>query len=153
MKRTNMTTTLLLADDDPDDRLLLRDALEESRWTSELRAVEDGQELMDYLQRRGAYAAAADSPLPGLILMDLKMPRKDGHQALKEIREDPTLRHIPVVILTTSKAEEDVMRSYELGVNSFITKPTSFKTLIEVVGNLRRYWFEVVTRPPEHEET
>ncbi len=148
-----MTTTLLLADDDPDDRLLLRDALEESRWTSELRAVEDGQELMDYLQRRGAYTAAAASPLPELILMDLKMPRKDGQQALKEIREDPGLRHIPVVILTTSKAEEDVMRSYELGVNSFITKPTSFDTLIEVVGNLRRYWFEVVTRPPEKEET
>lgn len=148
-----MTTTLLLADDDPDDRLLLRDALEESRWSSELRAVEDGQELMDYLQRRGAYTTAADSPLPGLILMDLKMPRKDGHQALKEIREDPCLRHIPVVILTTSKAEEDVMRSYELGVNSFITKPTSFDTLIEVVGNLRRYWFGVVTRPPEKEKT
>ena len=143
-----MTTTLLLAEDDPDDRLLVEDALEEVRWTADLHAVEDGQDLMDYLRHHGAYADAEARPTPSLILMDLKMPRKDGHEALKEIREDPRLRHIPVVILTTSKAEEDVMRSYDLGVNSFITKPSSFASLLEVMANLRRYWFEVVTPPP-----
>ena len=144
-----MATTLLLADDDPDDRLLVEDALEEVRWTADLHAVEDGQDLMDYLRRRGDYADAEAWPIPNLILLDIKMPRKNGHEALREIREDPRLRHIPVVILTTSRAEEDVARSYALGVNSFITKPSSFASLVDVMNNLRRYWFEVVTPPPE----
>ena len=144
-----MATTLLLADDDPDDRLLVEDALEEVRWAADLHAVEDGQHLMDYLRRRGDYADVKVWPTPSLILLDLKMPRKNGHEALKEIKEDPRLRHIPVVILTTSRAEEDVARSYELGVNSFITKPSSFASMIDVMNNLRRYWFEVVTPPPE----
>ena len=144
-----MATTLLLADDDPDDRLLVEDALEEVRWSADLHAVEDGQDLMDYLRRRGDYADAEAWPTPNLILLDIKMPRKNGHEALREIREDPQLRHIPVVILTTSRAEEDVARSYDLGVNSFITKPSSFASLIDVMNNLRRYWFEIVTPPPE----
>ena len=144
-----MATTLLLADDDPDDRLLVEDALEEVRWAADLHAVADGQDLMDYLRRRGDYADAKAWPTPSLILLDLKMPRKSGHEALKEIREDPRLRHIPVVILTTSRSEEDVARSYDLGVNSFITKPSSFASLIDVMNNLRRYWFEIVTPPPE----
>jgi CheY-like chemotaxis protein len=144
-----LSTTLLLADDDPDDRLLVRDALEESRWAADLRSVEDGEELMDYLRGRGKYADRGELPFPSLILLDLKMPRKTGHQALKEIKEDPDLRRVPVIILTTSAAEEDVSRSYDLGVNSFITKPASFGALVEAMENLERYWFELVTLAPE----
>ena len=138
---------LLLADDDPDDRLLVKDALEESRFVVDLRSVEDGEELMDYLYRRGKYADPNESPRPCLILLDLKMPRKDGHQALKEIKEDPGLRRIPVVVLTTSKAEEDVLRSYDLGVNSFVTKPMSFRAMVEVINTIDKYWFKTVTLP------
>lgn len=144
-----MTTTLLLADDDPDDRLLVADALEESDWAADLRSVEDGEELMDYLRRRGKYADHDEWPLPSLILLDLQMPRKTGHQALKEIKDDPQLLRIPVVILTTSRAQEDVARSYDLGVNSFISKPASFGALVDTMENLARYWFELVTLPPE----
>ena len=143
-----MTTTLLLADDDPDDRLLVSDALKETDWAADLRTVEDGQELIDYLNRRGKYADGERWPLPSLILLDLKMPRKNGHQALKEIKDDPQLRRIPVVILTTSRSQEDVIRSYELGVNSFISKPTSFGALVETMNTLERYWFGLVTPPP-----
>ena len=145
-----MVTTLLLADDDPDDRLLVKDALEETRSTAHLRSVEDGVELMDYLRHRGRYADPSEAPPPSLILLDLKMPRKSGHQALKEIKEDPDLRQIPVVILTTSRQEQDVSRSYRLGVNSFITKPSSFGGLVETMRVLERYWFEIVTLPGEH---
>ena len=145
-----MVTTLLLADDDPDDRLLVKDALEETRWTADLRSVEDGVELMDYLRHRGRYADPSEAPPPSLILLDLKMPRKSGHQALKEIKEDPNLRQIPVVILTTSRQEQDISRSYRLGVNSFITKPSSFGALVETMKVLERYWFEIVTLPGEH---
>jgi CheY-like chemotaxis protein len=144
-----LTTTLLLADDDPDDRLLVADALEESDWAADLRSVEDGEELMDYLRRRGKYADRDEWPLPSLILLDLQMPRKTGHQALKEIKDDPQLLRIPVVILTTSRAQEDVARSYDLGVNSFISKPASFGALVDTMENLARYWFELVTLPPE----
>ncbi len=145
-----MLTTLLLADDDPDDRLLVKDALEETRGTADLRSVEDGVELMDYLRHRGRYADPSEAPPPSLILLDLKMPRKGGHQALKEIKEDPDLRRIPVVILTTSRQEQDISRSYRLGVNSFITKPSSFGALVETMRVLERYWFGVVTLPGEH---
>lgn len=144
-----MVTTLLLADDDPDDRLLVRDALEETRCAADLRSVEDGVELMDYLHRRGKYAEASEAPFPSLILLDLKMPRKSGHQALKEIKEDPELRQIPVVILTTSRQQQDISRSYRLGVNSFITKPASFGALVEMMRVLEKYWFEVVVLPSE----
>ena len=145
-----MVTTLLLADDDPDDRLLVKDALEETTWTAELQTVEDGVELMDYLRHRGRYADPNDAPPPSLILLDLKMPRKGGHQTLKEIKEDPDLRRIPVVILTTSSQEQDISRSYGLGVNSFITKPSSFGALVETINILERYWFQTVTLPGEH---
>jgi two-component system, response regulator len=145
-----LVATLLLADDDPDDRLLVKDALEETRWTADLRSVEDGVELMDYLRHRGRYADPSEAPPPSLILLDLKMPRKSGHQALKEIKEDPDLRQIPVVILTTSRQEQDISRSYRLGVNSFITKPSSFGALVETMRVLERYWFEIVTLPGEH---
>ncbi|MEM1349880.1 MAG: response regulator [Myxococcota bacterium] len=144
-----MTTsiTILMAEDDEDDRLLAEEALQESRLNNELRFVEDGEELMDYLKRRGAYVAAKAAPRPGLILLDLNMPRKDGRQALEEIKGDPDLRSIPVVVLTTSKAEEDILRTYELGVNSFITKPVTFDGLVEIMKTLGRYWFEIVELP------
>ena len=139
--------TILLADDDADDRLLTRDALAESRLANDLRFVEDGEELMQYLRRSGAYADPDVSPRPGLILLDLNMPRKDGREALREIKSDPNLRHIPIVVLTTSKAEEDIYRTYDLGVNSFITKPVTFDGLVNVMRGLGRYWFEIVELP------
>jgi CheY-like chemotaxis protein len=138
--------TILMADDDADDRMLTRDALVESRLGNDLRFVEDGQELMDYLKHRGRYAKE-EAPRPGLILLDLNMPRKDGRQALQEIKADPDLRSIPVVVLTTSKAEEDVLRTYDLGANSFITKPVTFQGLVEIIRALGNYWFRVVQLP------
>ena len=139
--------TILLADDDEDDRKLAQDALVESRLANDLHTVEDGEELMDYLLRRGKYAALADSPRPGLILLDLNMPKKDGREALREIKADPSLRRIPVVVLTTSKAEEDIYRTYDLGANSFITKPVMFESLVRVMRELGTYWFEIVELP------
>ena len=139
--------TLLLAEDDPDDRLLTRQALEKSRVANDLRCVEDGEELLDYLRRRGRYADPKQSPRPGLILLDLNMPRKDGREALREIKSDPRLRAIPIVALTTSKSEEDVVRTYNLGVNSYITKPVRFSALVEVMQAIGKYWFEIVELP------
>ncbi|MBI5385300.1 MAG: response regulator [Verrucomicrobia bacterium] len=139
--------TILVADDDPDDRQLTRDALIESRLVNDIDFVENGEELMDYLLRRGAYARLAGSPLPGMILLDLNMPRKDGREALKEIKEHPHLRRIPVVVLTTSKAEEDIVRTYDLGVNSYITKPVLFDSMVETIRVIGKYWFEIVELP------
>jgi two-component system response regulator len=141
--------TILLADDDEDDRLLTRTALEEARVSNDLRMVEDGVELLDYLKRRGRYAEVEDWCLPGLILLDLNMPRLSGQEALAEIREDPALRLIPVVALTTSNAEADIARVYELGANSYITKPVGFDGLLEVMKVLGRYWLEIVELPPQ----
>ena len=141
--------TILLADDDPEDRMLTRDALAESRCLNQLDTVENGEELMDYLNRRGKFAPLAGTPLPGLILLDLNMPRKDGREALKEIKGDPMLRRIPVVVLTTSKAEEDIYRTYDIGVNSFITKPVKFEGLVAAMQMISRYWVEIVELPQE----
>ena len=149
MKKEGEMITILLADDDPDDRQLTRDAFAENRLANELHCVEDGEELMDYLRRRGRYNDLNGEPLPGLILLDLNMPRKDGREALKEIKADPNLRRVPIVVLTTSKAEEDVLRSYDLGVNSYVAKPVTFKSLVELVKVLGQYWFEVVKLPHE----
>jgi CheY-like chemotaxis protein len=139
--------TILIADDDDDDRILARDALNESRLANDLRFVEDGEDLLNYLRRIGKYADPATSPRPGVILLDLNMPRKDGREALREMKSDPNLRAIPVVVLTTSKAEEDIYKTYDLGVNSFITKPVTFDGLVAVMQGLRRYWFEIVELP------
>jgi CheY-like chemotaxis protein len=143
------TITILMADDDEDDRLMAKEALEEARLCNALHFVEDGEELLDYLHGRGHYAEATNAPRPGLILLDLNMPRKDGREALKEIKSDPDLRQIPIVVLTTSKAEEDIYRTYDLGVNSFITKPVSFEGLVEVMQTLASYWFRIVKLPAE----
>ena len=148
MKHEGKMITIVLADDDPDDRQLTEDAFSENRLANQLHCVEDGEELMDYLHRRGKFESLRTDPLPGLILLDLNMPRKDGREALKEIKADPSLRRIPIVVLTTSKAEEDIVRSYDLGVNSYVTKPVTFKSLVELIKVLGRYWFEVVELPP-----
>jgi CheY-like chemotaxis protein len=151
MSKERRPITILLADDDEDDRLLAQDALTESRLANDLHVVENGEELMDYLYRRGQYAAPEDSPRPGLILLDLNMPKKDGREALKEIKADASLRQIPVVVLTTSQAEEDIFRTYDLGANSFITKPVLFESLVKVMKDLGTYWFEIVELPNEQE--
>jgi len=143
---TGSSIVILMADDDADDRMLARDAAIESRLANPLRFVNDGQELMDYLRRVGRYAVE-DAPRPGVILLDLNMPRMDGRQALRAIKSDPDLRSIPVVILTTSKMEEDVFRSYDLGANSFITKPVTFDGLVEIVRTLGIYWINIVQLP------
>lgn len=139
--------TILMAEDDPDDRLLAREALEEARLANDIDFVGDGEELMEYLHRRGRYAPPAEAPRPGLILLDLNMPRKDGREALEEIKADPMLRRIPVVVLTTSKAEEDILRSYDLGVNAYITKPVTFESLVGVMRVLGKFWLEIVELP------
>lgn len=141
--------TILMADDDADDRRLTKEALEESRVANALQFVNDGEELLQYLKREGKYAGQDAAPRPGLILLDLNMPRKDGRTALKEIKSDPVLRQIPVVILTTSKADEDIYRSYDLGVNSYIVKPVTFEALVDILQTLEKYWFEIVELPPE----
>jgi CheY-like chemotaxis protein len=151
MKEGNKPIIILMAEDDPDDRLLAGEALRESKLANELHFVEDGEELMDYLHRRGKHTGLSKQPLPGLLLLDLNMPRKDGREALKEIKSDPLLRRLPVIVLTTSQAEEDIIRAYDLGVNSFIRKPVTFDGLVEVVKVIGQYWFEVVELPPNSE--
>lgn len=150
MKRDIEAIVILMADDDPEDAMLARDALAESRLANTLNVVEDGEELLDYLYQRGKFSPQ-NAPRPGLILLDLNMPRLDGREALARIKSDPDLRRIPVVVLTTSKAEEDVFRSYDLGANSYITKPVTFDSLVSVVRSLAEYWFGIVQLP--HDET
>ena len=152
MSHEGIPITILVADDDPDDRLLLQDALREARLRNGVAFVNDGVELMDYLNRRGDYENLAGSPYPGLILLDLNMPRKDGREALKEIKSDAQFRRIPVVVLTTSKAEEDIFRTYDLGVNSFIVKPVTFDSLVDIMRTVTSYWLQIVSLPPNGRE-
>jgi two-component system response regulator len=147
MDRKANPVVILMADDDADDRQMTKEAFEKSHLANDLRFVEDGVELLDYLKRRGKYTDPASSPRPGLILLDLNMPRKDGREALKEIKADPDLKTIRVVILTTSKAEEDIHRTYDLSAASYITKPVTFQALVEVVQTLGKYWLEIVELP------
>ncbi len=139
---------ILMADDDEEDRMLAKEALEEARLYNPLEFVENGEELLDYLHYRGQFEDR-DGPLPGLILLDLNMPKKDGREALEEIKADAELRKIPIVVLTTSKTEEDVLRTYNLGVNSFITKPVTFEGLVNVMKVLAEYWFKIVRLPAD----
>ena len=152
MKDQHKAINILLADDDEEDRTLTCEALTESRLSNDIACVTDGEDLMDYLHRQGKYAPPFDAPRPGLILLDLNMPKKDGREALREIKRDPDLRHIPVVVLTTSRADEDVMRTYDSGASSFISKPVTFEGLVEVMKGLRRYWFEMVDLPRQHDQ-
>ena len=140
--------TILLADDDEEDRELLRDALQDSRLANEMKFVVDGQDLLDYLRHEGRWAGTdVDAPRPGIILLDLNMPRKDGREALAEIKADESLRRIPIVVLTTSSDEPDIVSSYDLGVSSFITKPVTFGALVDVMRTWTQYWFEIVQVP------
>jgi CheY-like chemotaxis protein len=149
MTKSTRPILILVADDDADDRMLLEEAFDENRLANERRFVADGQELMDYLRGEGRYSEPGAAPRPGIILLDLNMPGKDGREALAEIKAEPHFRQIPIVVLTTSKAEEDIFRSYDLGVNSYVTKPVTFESLVEVVRMLGKYWFEIVELPGE----
>lgn len=147
MRKNVKPVVFLMADDDPDDRLLIKEAFQESLISNSIYFVEDGVELLDYLRRQDKYAHHSNSPTPDLILLDLNMPRKDGREALAEIKSDPHLRYIPVVVLTTSKAEEDIMRSYDIGAASYITKPVTFDGLVEAIKGLKQYWVQIVRLP------
>ena len=149
MTRGSEPITILVADDDPDDRLMIEEAFEESRIANRIDFVVDGEELLQYLRREGPYARLASEPYPGLVLLDLNMPRKDGREALRDMKADPDLCRIPIVVLTTSRAEEDIVRTYGLGVSSFITKPVTFQDLVAALKIICRYWIEIVSLPPE----
>lgn len=144
MKKVNNVNIIVLADDDADDRLLMAEAFEENKIPCILKFVEDGVDLLDYLTKKGKYGSDADE-IPDLILLDINMPRKDGKEALKEIKENPLLKHIPVVIFSTSKSPEDVTITYKLGANSFIVKPSSFEGLLEVTKTIQKYWIDTVS--------
>lgn len=147
--RNKIPITILVCDDDEDDRMLTQQALEDAHVSNSVRFVEDGEQLLDYLYQRGAYGGELGlAPRPGLILLDLNMPKLDGREALKTIKNDESLRDIPVVVLSTSHLDEDIARSYQLGVNSFITKPVTFTGLVEAMNVLGRYWLEIVELPP-----
>ena len=149
-RKHRIPITILLCADDEDDRMLTIQALEEAHVSNVVETVEDGEQLLDYLYQRGIYAGEnGTAPRPGLILLDLNMPKMDGREALKVIKGDKTLRDIPVVVLTTSRADQDILRSYELGVNSFISKPVTFSGLVEAMNVLGRYWLEIVELPPQ----
>lgn len=152
MTRAAKPIVILVAEDDADDRMLLQDAFDESRLSNELRFVEDGEQLIAYLRREGKYADLRHFPFPGLILLDLNMPKLDGRDALKIIKADSALQRIPIIALTTSSAEEDIVRTYGLGVSSFICKPVTFDRLVEVVKALSAYWIEIVELPPPVQE-
>lgn len=138
--------TILMAEDDPDDRLLVQEAFEESRLSNELRFVEDGEQIMAYLRREGGYNPA-NAPRPAVILLDLNMPKKDGREVLNELKQDKDLRQIPVIVLTTSEAEEDIIRSYCSGASGFIVKPVTFQRLVDVLKTVGEYWLEIVQLP------
>ena len=141
------SATILMAEDDPDDRLLISDAFKEVRFSDNLRFVEDGEELLDYLRQKNKYHSLETAPWPGLILLDLNMPRMDGRQALLEIKSDPNFQQIPVVVLSTSKAKEDILECYAIGASSYISKPALFEDLVGIVRNLANYWLEMVELP------
>jgi len=142
---------ILLVEDDRGDQELTRRALQEGKIQNELRIVEDGEEALSYLFRWGKYKDPATSPRPDLLLLDLNLPRVDGREVLERIREDSTLRRMAVVVLTTSRQEEDILRSYEVGCNSFITKPVGMDQFIRVIRALEEYWFQIVVLPPKTE--
>jgi CheY-like chemotaxis protein len=149
VKIRQTTVTILMADDDEDDGLLVREALAESQFPFHLHIVGNGEELLDYLYNRGLYTDQTKATRPGLILLDLNMPIKNGLEVLQEIKTDTSLRSIPVIILSTSENQEDIYQTYALGANSFITKPVTFAGLVEIMQNIGKYWFEIVQLPLE----
>ncbi|MAK64422.1 MAG: two-component system response regulator [Maricaulis sp.] len=147
MSQENRLFTILMVDDDPDDRLLFKEACEEVRLRNPLEFLENGEQLVDYLRRNGSYANLEGAPYPGIILLDLNMPLKDGREALEEIKNDAELRHIPIIVLTTSKDEDDILSSYGLGASSYIVKPISLDRLMRVVNSIGEYWVQIVEVP------
>jgi CheY-like chemotaxis protein len=145
MSQQEKRIQLLMAEDDREDQMLVKRAFEKSRLMNTLDIVENGEDLMDWLRQTGRFKNA---PRPDLVLLDLSMPRKDGREVLREMKADPDLHRIPVVVLTSSSADEDILRSYNLGANSYISKPVTFEKLLEVVQALGHYWFEIVKLPP-----
>jgi CheY-like chemotaxis protein len=139
--------TVVMADDDEEDCLLVRDAFKAARIQATLDTVGDGEELLDYLRGQSAHVHRAGQPLPDLILLDLNMPRKNGWEVLREIKAEAQWRTIPVVVLTTSRVQEDIRATYDSGVSSFITKPLTFGQLVAVIGVLTDYWFGTVKLP------
>jgi CheY-like chemotaxis protein len=139
--------SILVAEDDPDDRQWIKDALAECHLGIHVDFVTDGEELMDFLQHRGKYVVTTNLAYPGLVLLDLNMPKKDGRESLREIKTDPRLRHIPIVVLTTSRAEEDTFRTYDIGANSVIHKPVTFDNLVQIMQTLTDYWFKITELP------
>lgn len=142
----------MMADDDVDDREFVREAFDRSGFRGEFRYVEDGGALVEYLKRAKEKPRDRTCPMPDLILLDLNMPRVDGYEALKLIKSDDGLRRIPIVVLSTSESESDIQKTYDQGVNSFITKPSGFEDLVEMAGRLKKYWLELVKLPstPPH---
>jgi CheY-like chemotaxis protein len=147
MKKKKIAITILVAEDDPDDRLLIKEAFQENTFLADLRFVEDGEELMDYLRRRGEYRSSETSPWPGLILLDLNLPKKDGREALAEIKTDPALRRLPIIVVTTSNVQEDILCCYDMGANSYITKSVRIADLNDAFKALSKYWLEIVSLP------
>jgi CheY-like chemotaxis protein len=147
LKEPPKPSVIVMAEDDLDDRLLIKDALAESNWPADLRFVDNGEEMMDYLTRSGKYADAKSAPKPNLILLDLNMPRKDGREVLREMKTRMDLKRIPVVVLTTSRADTDIEKMYELGANSFISKPIQFDSLVKLMRLLSQYWLQTVELP------
>ena len=145
--------TILMADDDAEDRQLTKEAFEENRLKNDLRFVENGEQLLDYLNRRGKYEDPESSPRPGLILLDLNMPRMDGREALQEIKADPRFKSIRVVVMTTSQADEDIAQTYNLSASSYIMKPVTFEGLLEVIRVLGKYWLEIVQLPDNPDDS
>jgi CheY-like chemotaxis protein len=153
MSKSRMSTTILIAEDDPDDRLLCQEALEEIHFEHNIFFVQDGEELLEYLCHKGQYQIPSTSPRPDLILLDLNMPRRDGRDTLQEIKKREDLRLIPVVVMTTSRSEDDIARCYDLGVNGYVIKPVHFQSLIDIMSVIKKYWFEVVELPIHRKAT
>ena len=150
MNRDGNSITILMADDDHDDQMLTKEALDEAHLSNDIRFVNDGVELLQYLKHEGKFSDPESSPRPGMILLDLNMPRMDGREALALIKKDESLRQIPIVVLTTSSAEEDVFKSYDVGVNSYVTKPVTFEGLTTLMKSFKSYWFSIVEFPEDH---
>ncbi|AOP34828.1 two-component system response regulator [Leptospira tipperaryensis] len=138
---------ILVAEDDPDDRLLMTDGFRENNLINPLHFVKDGEELFDFLKNEGEYSDIRKYPRPGFILLDLNMPKMDGREVLKTIKSNPKFKKIPVIVLTTSREEEDMLETYDLGANSFIRKPVDFGAFMETIRTLGEYWLEIVELP------
>jgi len=147
MKTVEQLVKIHMCDDDPDDQLLVSDALLEARLGNKIDFTNNGVELLQYLNREGEFTHLKGDPLPGLILLDLNMPIMDGREVLTHLKNNDKFKSIPIVVLTTSKAEEDVAKTYGMGVNSFIIKPVSFDSLVELIRSMTDYWFHIVSLP------